>query len=360
MSGSSFFSFLGSPIGLVIAALWFFLIIQLVQRLVAAHIAAALPSMNIGERRRFGMPPFNLFEYRGSTGWQRIKKIERGGPIYDIPTETRRHVEYEEKKKRRIVIGTTLVELAIALAIIKVAIRPLPLTTLLHVFDSIHVGGALITAVAANVDGLFAWLLQAANGSLWIYAVYFLQITQMTTIPCLAVMIIFGGLFAILSAFQEFEAEILYLLGAQWIKGAKVFDRRPLDPADSPREEYHKRNDHDRSSAYRAHQEKQQRQRSRPPPDDDDPFQSGGRQRAKQEQPERNPAKNFQDALWLFELSEEALTPESLQAAYKKKMLAHHPDRWNDISERTRKQLEDDLKIINAARDLIKKYKGWK
>lgn len=73
-----------------------------------------------------------------------------------------------------------------------------------------------------------------------------------------------------------------------------------------------------------------------------------------------DPTKDVDAAIRYFELDKHLFTYEDLRQAHKKKVLALHPDKLQSFPDHIRRQLDDELKTINAARDLIKKWKGWK
>jgi flagellar biosynthesis GTPase FlhF len=75
---------------------------------------------------------------------------------------------------------------------------------------------------------------------------------------------------------------------------------------------------------------------------------------------EREPAKNYEDALWYFGLDANTFTKDDLKAAHRSKTLELHPDKWGGLPEHIRKQVEDEQKTINASRDLVRKVKGWR
>lgn len=73
-----------------------------------------------------------------------------------------------------------------------------------------------------------------------------------------------------------------------------------------------------------------------------------------------DPTKNVDDAVRFFGLDKALFTYEDLRQAHKKKVLALHPDKLQSFPDHIRRQLEEEMMIINSARDLIKKWKGWK
>lgn len=73
-----------------------------------------------------------------------------------------------------------------------------------------------------------------------------------------------------------------------------------------------------------------------------------------------DPTKNVDEALRFFGLDRNLFTYEDLRQAHKKKVLALHPDKLQSFPDHIRRSLEEEMMIINAARDLIKKWKGWK
>ncbi len=86
---------------------------------------------------------------------------------------------------------------------------------------------------------------------------------------------------------------------------------------------------------------------------------SGGQQQ--QQPPPPDPMNNISDAISYFGLDPHNYTYEDLRAAYKKKVEALHPDKWGiELPGHIRKQLDDEMKVLNAVRDLLKKEKGWK
>ena len=72
-----------------------------------------------------------------------------------------------------------------------------------------------------------------------------------------------------------------------------------------------------------------------------------------------DPAKDYDAAIRFFGLDQHLFTYEDLRKAHKKKVLDLHPDKLQSFPEHIRRQLDDELKTINAARDLIKKRQGW-
>jgi hypothetical protein len=82
--------------------------------------------------------------------------------------------------------------------------------------------------------------------------------------------------------------------------------------------------------------------------------QSGGRS-----EETAQPSGDYAAAMRRFGLSE-PFTKEQLAAAYREKVNALHPDRWEGLPPHIKQQLDDHLKELNAARDLIKKLKGWR
>ncbi len=76
--------------------------------------------------------------------------------------------------------------------------------------------------------------------------------------------------------------------------------------------------------------------------------------------PHPDPTKNMDDALRFFALDKNLFTYEDLRQAHKKKVLALHPDKLQSFPDHIRRQLEEEMMVVNGARDLIKKWKGWK
>jgi hypothetical protein len=112
--------------------------------------------------------------------------------------------------------------------------------------------------------------------------------------------------------------------------------------------------------AFRESQARQEKAQAKPegPP----------RQERREEPPQRptpppeaapDPTKDYDAAIRYFGLDKHLFTYEDLRKAHKKKVLDLHPDKLQSFPDHIRRQLDDELKTINAARDLIRKWKEW-
>ena len=72
-----------------------------------------------------------------------------------------------------------------------------------------------------------------------------------------------------------------------------------------------------------------------------------------------DPTKSVDAALRFFGLDEHLFTYEDLRQAHRKKARALHPDNYGQLPPYIQAQLDDEMKKVNAARDLLKKWKGW-
>jgi hypothetical protein len=127
--------------------------------------------------------------------------------------------------------------------------------------------------------------------------------------------------------------------------------------------EAERRRRQEEARAFRSEQERQEKSRrsetrdSKPEPEREAPRQETPPP-PPQEAPD--PSKDANAAIRYFGLDPHLFTYEDLRRAYKKKVLDLHPDKLQSFPEHIRRQLDDELKTINAARDLIKILKGWK
>lgn len=60
----------------------------------------------------------------------------------------------------------------------------------------------------------------------------------------------------------------------------------------------------------------------------------------------------------LFEIQPEGLTEQTLQAAYRKKMVDFHPDKYQSLPESVRQLIEQQAQQLNQARAVLKAYLG--
>lgn len=184
-----------------------------------------------GEQRRFGFPPGNLFEYDSTFGWRRIKQRRaRHGTIYDERTHFGRvQDEHDERRRRRwdIVMLSTISGCLLFAA--EYLLHPLPLSALWSIGSvedlisvvstagynlvapvgipwGVEISGPMAFVILLFFSGTFIWVIQRS----W----WQISSTLKPLIP---------------SPFIE----VLYLLGVQAIKGAKVFDP-PNVIADDP------------------------------------------------------------------------------------------------------------------------------
>jgi hypothetical protein len=72
-----------------------------------------------------------------------------------------------------------------------------------------------------------------------------------------------------------------------------------------------------------------------------------------------DPTKSVDAALRFFGLDEHLFTYEDLRQAHRKKARNLHPDNYGQLPPHIQTQLDDEMKKANAARDLLKKWKGW-
>lgn len=72
-----------------------------------------------------------------------------------------------------------------------------------------------------------------------------------------------------------------------------------------------------------------------------------------------DPTKSVDAALRFFGLDEHLFTYEDLRQVYRKKARNLHPDNYGQLPPHIQVQLDDEMKKVNAARDLLKKWKGW-
>lgn len=89
----------------------------------------------------------------------------------------------------------------------------------------------------------------------------------------------------------------------------------------------------------------------------------------KQEQPQHqsppppqeppDPTKSVDAALRFFGLDKHLFTYEDLRQAHRKKARNLHPDNYGQLPPHIQSQLDDEMKKVNAARDLIKKSRDW-
>lgn len=315
-------------------------------RLSAKRINAVALSFPNETRRRFGMWPGNLYEYEQGIGWTRVLgRSWHGTSIPDlIDNEARVRREREMKWRRRTDIAALVAVLAILLGIIKLLIYPLPLAAFMNIL-SIDGFVSIYGTVLVNIINVVSYVLGIENAFLRLLLAFFAL-----SVPITMVLI---GWRSALAAFIRFGPavywEIMYLLGFQWLDGAMVFDASPnelLIAARNQRERKSAGNAGEEGRARRAQQERASRtrqQRSEPPP----PH-------------ERDPAKNLKDAIELFGLDEHSFTYDDLNAAWKKIVQKYHPDRFDGLAEELLHAAQEKLKTINAARDLIKRWKGWK
>jgi hypothetical protein len=124
--------------------------------------------------------------------------------------------------------------------------------------------------------------------------------------------------------------------------------------------EAERRRREEEARSFRDSQAREEKKRAKPeePP----------RQERREEPPQKpppppetapDPTKDYHAAIRYFGLDEHLFTYENLRKAHKKKVLDLHPDKLQSFPEHIRRQLDDELKTINAARDLVKKRKGW-
>jgi hypothetical protein len=127
--------------------------------------------------------------------------------------------------------------------------------------------------------------------------------------------------------------------------------------------EAERRRREEEARSFRSEQERQDKSRrsdtreSKPEPEREAPRQETPPP-PPQEAPD--PSKDTNAAIRYFGLDPHLFTYEDLRRAHKKKVLDLHPDKLQSFPEHIRRQLDDELKTINAARDLIKKLKGWR
>jgi len=248
------------------------------------------------------------------------------------------------KWRRRTDIAVLAAVLAILLGIIKLLIYPLPLAAFMNIL-SIDGFVRIYATVLVNIVNVVSYVLGIENGFLRLLLALFAL-----SIPITMVLI---GWRSALAAFVRFGPavywEIMYLLGFQWVDGAMVFDASPNELLIAARNHRERRSDRDTEGEERARRAQQERasrthqQRSeRPPPH------------------EPNPAKNLKDAIELFGLDEHSFTYDDLNAAWKKIAKKYHPDPYQGLAEELLDAAQEKLKTINAAHDLIKRWKGWK
>lgn len=315
-------------------------------RLSAKRINAVALSFPDETRRRFGMWPGNLYEYEQGIGWTRVLgRSWHGTSIPDLmDNEARVRREREMKWRRRTDIAVLAAVLAILLGIIKLLIYPLPLAAFMNIL-SIDGFVRIYATVLVNIVNVVSYVLGIENGFLRLLLALFAL-----SIPITMVLI---GWRSALAAFVRFGPavywEIMYLLGFQWVDGAMVFDASPNELLIAARNHRERRSDRDTEGEERARRAQQERasrthqQRSeRPPPH------------------EPNPAKNLKDAIELFGLDEHSFTYDDLNAAWKKIAKKYHPDPYQGLAEELLDAAQEKLKTINAAHDLIKRWKGWK
>ena len=72
-----------------------------------------------------------------------------------------------------------------------------------------------------------------------------------------------------------------------------------------------------------------------------------------------DPTKSVDAALRFFGLDEHLFTYEDLRQAHRKKARNLHPDNYGQLPPYIQAQLDDEMKKVNSARDLLKKWKGW-
>jgi len=72
-----------------------------------------------------------------------------------------------------------------------------------------------------------------------------------------------------------------------------------------------------------------------------------------------DPTKSIDAALRFFGLDKHLFTYEDLRQAHRKKARNLHPDNYGQLPPHIQSQLDDEMKKVNAARDLLKKWKGW-
>jgi hypothetical protein len=130
--------------------------------------------------------------------------------------------------------------------------------------------------------------------------------------------------------------------------------------------EAERRRREEEARSFRSEQERQEKSR-RSDTRESKPESESEREEPRQEDPRPPPVKEPPDptkdvdaAIRFYGLDKHLFTYEDLRQAHKKKVLALHPDKLQSFPEHIRQQLDDELKTINAARDLIKKMKGWK
>ena len=114
-------------------------------------------------------------------------------------------------------------------------------------------------------------------------------------------------------------------------------------------------------SWFRGAGAKQQNEESRQPPpggEAGDPFRRGGpaRQQEPPPPPKPDPTENPTDAAVYFGLDLPTFTAEDQTAAFRRKSLDLHPDRWGRVTEHVRKSLTDEQAVITATRDLLRQY----
>lgn len=87
---------------------------------------------------------------------------------------------------------------------------------------------------------------------------------------------------------------------------------------------------------------------------------------ARQERREAPPPRNLnqdeqrREAARVLGIDPVLFTFEDLRQAYRKKVRQLHPDQYEQLPEDIRRDLDDRLKAVNVAHDLLKKWKGWK
>lgn len=78
--------------------------------------------------------------------------------------------------------------------------------------------------------------------------------------------------------------------------------------------------------------------------------------------PPRNPSNEElrREAARVLGIDPILFTYEDLKQAHRKKLRQLHPDQYEQLPEHIKVQLDDEMKAVNAARDYLKKWKGWK
>ena len=213
---------------LILLAIGLIAIIVLV-RVLAARVNDASPDFPDGTRRRFGLPPGNLFEYHKGIGWRRIRERTRHGPLYDErPHIARVQEEHESNRARRFPLIAKIIIVGAAVGIVQYNISPRPLFALFNVttFDAAWENAkAVYLLIAHMLVGPIVWAITQAGipfdsagwMNLGIGLVVFVLAFLFLTYPVVAV-------FELIPLLGR---EIVYLLGIQWIRGARVFDASP-------------------------------------------------------------------------------------------------------------------------------------